>query len=156
MKFRHPDILPDDSDPAKPLTRRMNVSPDNPNVIIQGPFYRVSDDMSRVPIRDCFYHGYTTSKDFKEAIQALVNRWKGREGECIEKRCFHGKYGEPFDERNCQLLLRFHDTPGGSPDEAWLPLYILEAIPVPDYARWHTSTHEEQLLDEINSTLWDE
>lgn len=156
MKSPHPDILGEEEvDPTAPLIRRTNVDPNNPNVIIQGPFYRVSNDMSRVPLVDYLDHGYETREDFRDAIIKLVSRWENREGECVEERIFHGKEGEAIDQRHRQLHLRFHDTPGGSPDDAWLPLYVLDPIPIPDYARWHDLTPEEELLEEIKRELWE-
>lgn len=136
-------------------SRRTNTSPDNPNVIIQGPFYRVSRDMSRVPLDDYLDHGYETRKEFARSVRQLIERWGGRDGECVEERWYHGKDGEAIDQRHRQLHLRFHDTPGGHPDEAWLPLYLLQPVDIPEYARWHDNTPEEDLIDEIDSRLWD-
>ena len=48
--------------------------------------------------------------------------WKGRVGECI---------GERHEFRR----LRFHDTPGGRPDEAWIPDYLMRATEMPEWIR---------------------
>lgn len=79
-------------------------------------FYRVLTRIDRAPLRDFLLHGYETRRDFEQALRRLVSRWRGRTGERI-------------DERHGFLLLRFHDTPGGKPDEAWLPHYLLEQVP---------------------------
>lgn len=75
-------------------------------------FYQVLSTIDQAPLRDYLLHGYETRRDFEDALRRLVRRWQGRTGECI-------------DERHGFLHLRFHDTPGGKPDEAWLPHYIL-------------------------------
>lgn len=126
-------------------------NPNNPNIIVQGSFYRVSDDMSRLPIKDYLDHGYETKSDFYQAASDLVERWRGREGECIEERAWHGKDGEAIDQRHRALRLRFHDTPGGYPDEAWIPLYLLEPILTPEYA-----IHRDPTLDELIDRELDE
>lgn len=83
-----------------------------------GKFYRVTTDLSRAPLRDHLWHGYTDRWDFRDAIRTLARRWKDRVGECV-------------GERNGFLLLRFHDTPGGLPDEEWLPDYLLQPTTPP-------------------------
>ena len=82
-------------------------------------FYRVVTDTWRLPLPDHLEQGYEDMEDFLRAVRRLVDRWRGREGECI-------------GERNGHLRLRFHDTPGGVPDEAWLPPYILRPIDPPE------------------------
>ena len=156
MNRRHPDIIDDASskEPDAITVRRVNVSPDNPNVIVQGPFYKVSTDMRRLPIFDHLDHGYESKRDFFNSVEALVAKWGGREGECVEEACFHGKSGEAIDKRHRQLRLRFYDTLSRKPDEAWLPLYMLDPCPVPEYARRHEPTPRETLMGEIYSTLW--
>lgn len=76
-------------------------------------FYIVTSNMNDVPLRDHLLHGYESHDDFARSIRRLIGRWDGRIGECIGEK--HGF-----------LLLRFHDTPGGSPDEEWLPRYLLK------------------------------
>lgn len=148
---RHPDIISteDVSSPFAPLIVRTNVAPDNPNVIIQGPFFRVCGDEDRVPLGDYFKHGYETLREFREASDALVARWRNREGECIEKRLFHGSNADTIDDSLTILRLRFHDTPGCRPDEAWIPCYLADPIPVPEYAKWQTLTPYEQTMEEL-------
>lgn len=78
-------------------------------------FYRVLSMLDRAPLRDYLLNGYMTRREFERALRQLLSRWKGRVGECI-------------GNRHDFLLLRFHDTPGGKPDEAWLPRYLLEPV----------------------------
>ena len=75
-------------------------------------FFRVADTIDGLPIDDYLHHGYETRADFRDALRRLIGRWGGRIGRYVS-------------ERNKFLLLSFHDTPGGIPDEAWLPLYML-------------------------------
>lgn len=83
-------------------------------------FYIVTSDLTDVPIREHLLHGYESCDDFAHATLRLVGRWKGRVGECVGDR--HGF-----------LLLRFHDTPGGCPDEEWIPRYLLKPVENPEY-----------------------
>ena len=102
-------------------------------------FYAVTDDLNRAPLRDYMMHGYETRSKFETALRELAQRWHGRVGECV-------------DERNGFLRLRFHDTPGGLPDEAWLPRYLLLPTAMPDYlAERENSVHDEteEELDRI-------
>ncbi len=85
-------------------------------------FFRVDTDLSRAPLDRHSDHGYEERRDFREALQRLVDWWGGREGERV-------------GDRNGFLRLRFHDTPGGRPDEAWLPLYLLRPCPMPEYMK---------------------
>jgi len=86
----------------------------------EGPFFRVARNMDRAPLRDHLWWGYEEKSDFRLALRGLLDRWRCRVGECVGER--HGL-----------RLLRFHDTPGGRPDEAWLPEFLLEPAPRPDY-----------------------
>ena len=83
-------------------------------------FYRVLSDLRRAPVSDYLSHGYESERDFHDALRQLVNRWHDRTGKVVAER--HGFF-----------RLRFYDTPGGKPDEAWLPSYLLEPAAVPDY-----------------------
>lgn len=152
MKYDHPAIKRDDEAEA-PLTRPTNRDPENENIIVTGPFYRVMKNMDRVPLRDYMDHGYESKRDFYDAVSQLMHRWRGREGECFEERAWHGKEGEAIDQRHRALHLRFHDTPGGLPDEAWLPLYLLEPIPTPPWLIPHEPTEEELLQQEIDEAM---
>lgn len=80
-----------------------------------GKFYLVTTRISGIPLSEHLEHGYEDKWDFLHAVQALASRWKGRIGECVGER--HDFY-----------LLRFHDTPGGKPDEEWIPKYILQPV----------------------------
>lgn len=102
----------------------------------EGKFFSVSVDPRDAPLRDYLWHGYESRRDFYDALRSLSNRWRNRVGECVA-------------ERNGFLRLRFHDTPGGRPDEEWLPRYLLTAAEVPDYIRDSEEPDEtEQALDE--------
>lgn len=83
-------------------------------------FYRVLPDLRKAPTADYFLHGYETEHDFHLALRRLCDLW-------------HGRIGEAMEERNGFTRLAFHDTPGGRPDQAWLPDYLLEPSAVPDY-----------------------
>lgn len=127
--------------------------PNNPNIVSRGSFYKVSGDMSRLPILDHLDHGYESKNDFYESVYSLVSRWRDREGECIEERAWQGKEGEVIDMRHRALRIRFHDTPGGLPDEAWIPLYLLDPIPMPDYVISRSTTHKESYDEELDKAF---
>lgn len=76
-------------------------------------YYLVLSTIVHAPLREYLLHGYETRRDFEDALRRLVSRWSGRTGECVGER--HGF-----------ILLRFHDTLGGKPDEAWIPAYLLQ------------------------------
>lgn len=82
-------------------------------------YYRVVTDLWDTPIPDHLAYGYESGRDFRHALWQLVGRWKGRVGERIDGR--HGF-----------LLLRFCDTPGGVPDEAWIPECLVQPAPPPE------------------------
>lgn len=103
-----------------------------------GPsFYRVISDLQAAPVNDHLFHGYESRQDFVQALRRLIDRWKGRVGEAVE-------------ERHDFLLLRFHDTPGGMPDEEWLPKYLLEQVPPPEYMRCLVTDSSEELRRELD------
>ncbi|MBR5395726.1 MAG: hypothetical protein IK144_11715 [Bacteroidaceae bacterium] len=83
-------------------------------------FYKVLSTIDRAPLRDHLLHGYEERHDFYLAVRKLAERW-------------HDRIGERIDERHGHLLLRFHDTPGGVPDEAWIPTYLLDPADTPEY-----------------------
>lgn len=86
-----------------------------------GGFYEVLPGIWNAPVSDHLMHGYESRQDFRLAVRQIVNRWKVRVGECVGER--HGF-----------LLLRFHDTPGGEPDEEWIPEYLLQEAGAPECA----------------------
>lgn len=98
-------------------------------------FYRVVNDIWGLRLPDPLEHGYETEQDFRQALRRLVGRWRGRVGEAVGER--HGFF-----------LLRFHDTPGGRPDEAWFPAYILQEVDAPDYM-----SADQDETDEITKEL---
>lgn len=97
-------------------------------------YFLVSADIAGAPVDDYLDHGYETRADFCDALRRLVGWWGGRTGRNVGHR--HG-----------HLLLEFHDTPGGRPDRAWLPLYLLEPVPVPDYMVQDGRSETEKELD---------
>lgn len=97
-------------------------------------FYLVASNLRDAPIRNYMFHGYNNEDDFYDALHRLIDRWRGRIGESIGER--HGF-----------LLLRFHDTPGGKPDEAWLPRYLLKQTAMPEYLREEQKDEAEIELD---------
>lgn len=82
-------------------------------------FFRVSDTIDGINLRDHSSHGYEDQADFRRALQQLVDRWGGRTGQYV-------------GSRHDFLRLHFTDQPGGG-DEAWLPLYLLTAAEKPEY-----------------------
>ena len=78
-------------------------------------YFEVADTLEKAPLNDHLKHGYETREEFVDALRRLLDRWSGRVGECV-------------GDRNRFLHLRFHDTPGGVPDEAWLPIYLLTPV----------------------------
>lgn len=103
-----------------------------------GHHYTVATTLRNAPLRDHLQHGYEFEDDFRHALRTLISRWRDRTGECV-------------GEHNGFLHLRFHDTPGGCPDEAVLPLYLLEettATPPTSCPAATQPDHFEQELDE--------
>ena len=94
-------------------------------------FYEVLSSLDGVPLRDHLQHGYEEKSDFYDAVRQLRDRWQHRIGECV-------------GERNGFRQLRFHDTPGGMPDEAWLPDYMLKEVEKPEYLCDDAETVDEQ------------
>ena len=97
-------------------------------------FFLVGTTMDGLPVGDHLDHGYEERRDFALALRRLIDHWGGRVGERV-------------GERNKFLLLRFHDTPGGRPDEAWLPLYMLKPVEKPDYLR---EDEPDEMEEELN------
>lgn len=77
-----------------------------------GRHFGIVSDLYHLRFPDPREYGYEDDGDFRHAMWRLADYWRGRTGECV-------------DERYGLLLLRFHDTPGGRPDEAWLPRFLL-------------------------------
>lgn len=102
-------------------------------------FYLVDGTPESAPLRDHLEHGYESRRDFRTAVRDLLALWKGRIGECVEER--HGF-----------RLLRFHDTPGGMPDEAWIPVYLTRQAERPAYTYHEEPDETEEALDEAFGT----
>ena len=101
-------------------------------------YFLVDKDLGRAPLNRHSEHGYEERSDFREALRRLVGLWGGRTGERI-------------GDRNGFLHLRFHDTPGGRPDEAWLPLYLLRPCPMPEYMNPTSPPHP--FIEELDSAF---
>lgn len=99
-------------------------------------FYEVENDLHRAPLAEYIANGFEEKYMFEEALHRLLQRW-------------HDRIGEQVDERHGFVRLRFHDTPGGCPDEAWLPLYLVHPVDMPDYLK--EPEHDER--DEIEREL---
>lgn len=97
-------------------------------------YFRVTRTLDGLPLADCLHHGYETREEFRTALRRLTDRWGGR-------------IGLQSGERNKFLLLRFPDTPGGVPDEAWLPLYMLTPCDPPPIATIPERDPDEEELD---------
>lgn len=97
-------------------------------------FFLVCSSLDGLPVDDHLANGYEERRDFVVALRRLLSNWGGRVGERV-------------DERNKFLLLRFHDTPGGRPDETWLPLYMLTPVDKPDYMQADERDPVEEELD---------
>lgn len=97
-------------------------------------FFRVCSSLEGLPIDDYLHHGYENRADFRDALRRLLDYWGGR-------------IGERKDERNKFLLLSFPDTPGGKPDEAWLPLYMLTPCEPSPFAKKPERDPMEEELD---------
>lgn len=103
-------------------------------------FFRVSNDPDEAPLQEHLIHGYEQRCDFYHAVSLIVARW-------------HDRIGEAIDKRNGFLLLCFNDTPGGIPDEAWIPEYLLKPVPIPSYVLVNDSTSSSEITDEINRSF---
>jgi hypothetical protein len=101
-------------------------------------FYTVNFEIRKAPFDDYLMHGYESKWKFYMALSRLSEKWQGRTGECIDKR-------HDF------MLIRFLDTPGGKPDEEWIPRYMLEPADTPDYVREMRKEPDEteEELDQI-------
>lgn len=103
-------------------------------------FYQVIHSHYDVRTSDHLEHGFEEERDYRKALRLLVERWRDRIGEAIE-------------ERHEFLLLRFHDTPGGMPDEAWIPRLLLNSVPIPDYMIERESTSSDAIEAELDEAF---
>jgi hypothetical protein len=95
-------------------------------------YYKMVNSLYDITVPDHLEYGYEFRRDFRHALWMLIDRWRGRTGECI-------------GEKNGFRLLRFHDTPGGKPDEAWLPCCLLESADPPP-ADEHADEQAEEIM----------
>ena len=99
-------------------------------------FYRVISDLYHTPLPDPLANGYESRRDFFHALMKIVDQW-------------HGRVGERIDERHGCLLLRFHDTPGSKPDEAWMPEFLLTPVEPPGYITTEDRSREAEIEKEL-------
>lgn len=102
-------------------------------------YFQVNKNLEGAPLRDHLLHGYESLRSFERALDELLDRWRNRTGEGV-------------DERHGFVLLRFHDTPGGKPDEAWIPRFLLHPVDVPEYMVSHDDSVDET-EEELNSVF---
>ncbi len=103
-------------------------------------FFRVAHSHYGLRTSDHLEHGYEEQGDYRRALRMLVERW-------------HDRIGEAVDARHEFRLLRFHDTPGGVPDEAWLPLLMLEPVPPPGYMARQEHDSSDDVSDELDEAF---
>ena len=101
-----------------------------------GKYYTVICNLFLIKLPNPLEYGYEYISDFSRALWRIIDTWKGRVGECIE-------------ERNGFRHLRFHDTPGGKPDEMWIPDCLLVEEEHPMY----TAPEPEEEPDEFEAEL---
>ena len=78
--------------------------------------YRVESDPRTWVTSDHLWQGYEKEWDYYAALKKQYDMWRGRVGVCIGKKAG-------------MVRLRFYDTPGGKPDEAWLSAFMLKPVP---------------------------
>lgn len=96
-------------------------------------YFLVAKNLDGAPLSAHTSHGYENRSDFCDALRRLIDWWGGRIGERVGDR--HGF-----------LRLKFRDMPGGG-EEAWLPLYLLQPCPTPDYLKEKERDPFEEELD---------
>ena len=102
-----------------------------------GRHYLVASTPRNAPLHDHLQHGYEFEEDFRSALRKIISRWHDRVGECV-------------GERSGFLRIRFHDTPGGNPDEEWLPTYLLQEVATPPYAGQPSDDSQPDKGHELN------
>lgn len=103
-------------------------------------FFRVADTIDGINLRDHSSHGYEDQADFRRALQQLIERWGGRTGQYV-------------GSRHDFLRLRFADLYDKVSEEAWLPLYLLKAAPVPERLR---QPSPDPFIEELDQAMWGE
>lgn len=103
-------------------------------------FFLVVRNVDAAPLDDYLFHGYEDRRQFVAAIRRLTERWGGRVGRSV-------------GERNGFQLLRFTDAPGGMPEEAWLPQYLLEPSDIPEYLRQEEPDPYDAIIAELDEAF---
>jgi len=96
-------------------------------------YFLVDGNLDRAPMDRYVEHGYETRADFRTALLRLIDWWGGRTGLYVGHS--HGF-----------LRLKFKDIPGGG-EEAWIPLYLVTPVPMPDYLKERERDPIEEALD---------
>lgn len=99
-------------------------------------FFRVATGLDDLSLADYVEHGYESLYDYRTALLRILDKWGGRTGEIADSRHDH-------------LQLKFLDTPGGRPDRAWLPRFLLTPTEKPDYVETDERSSGEKELDRI-------
>lgn len=100
-------------------------------------YYRVTTDLYHLKLPSPMDYGYESESDFREAVNKLARFWYDRMGYSV-------------DDRNGFLRIRFTDTPGGMPDEAWMPKFLLIPIPPPPAEE---KEEEDEMIRELDDIL---
>ena len=105
-----------------------------------GKYYRVINNLYIITLPDPLEYGYEFKSDFRRALWNIIDMWKGRVGESI-------------NERNNFCLLRFHDTPGGKPDELWIPSCLLVEELHPKYIAPPPPEPVDEFTEELDKII---
>ena len=103
-------------------------------------FFLVKDTIDGINLRDHSSYGYEELADFRCAMQNLVNQWGGRTGQYVGNR--HGF-----------LRLKFADLYDKVSDEAWLPLELLKAAPIPER---FLQPPPDPIIEKLDRVMWGE
>lgn len=101
-------------------------------------YFRVDANLTRAPLDRHIEHGYEDRNEFRDALSRLIELWGCR-------------VGEQTETRNKFIRLRFHDTPGGKADEAWLPIYLLRPCSTPEYMK--PESKKDPFIEELDDAF---
>ena len=100
-------------------------------------FYRVIKDLWHLRLPNPLERGFESELSMRKALRRIVDDWGGRTGEEISRK-------------HDQVRLCFWDTPGGRPDEAWIPDYMLEPAEMPEYCK---PVERDEFVEELDIAL---